>query len=106
MVCLKVTVKITTGHIKIIFVNSLMQKALILPHNIDLMHQELNVAECIMSMYLDVIDFMKDNVNTRKDLTAHCDCLSLEAEPNTRGKLRRPNAPYCLKPTKRKEVLM
>jgi hypothetical protein len=81
-------------------------KALILPHNIDLMHQELNVTECIMSMYLDVIGFMKDNVNTRKDLTALCDCLSLEAEPNTRGKLRRPNAPYCLKPTKRKEVLM
>jgi hypothetical protein len=43
-------------------------KALILPHNIDLMHQEQNVAESIMSMYLDVTGFMKDKVNARKDL--------------------------------------
>jgi hypothetical protein len=41
-------------------------KALILPHNIDLMHQERNVAESIMSMRLDVSNFMKDNVNVRK----------------------------------------
>jgi hypothetical protein len=40
MVCLNVTVKITTRHIKVVFGKSLMQKSLILPHNIDLMHQE------------------------------------------------------------------
>jgi hypothetical protein len=33
-------------------------KALILPHNIDLMHQERNVAESIMSMCLDVIGLL------------------------------------------------
>jgi hypothetical protein len=43
-------------------------KSLILPHNIDLMHQERNVAENIMSMCLNVTDFMKDSVNARKDL--------------------------------------
>jgi hypothetical protein len=58
-----------------------------------------------MSMCLDVIGFTKDNVNARKDLAALCDHPTLEAKPNARGKLRRPKAPYCLKPTERKKVL-
>jgi hypothetical protein len=69
------------------------------------MHQKRNVAESIMSMCLDVTGFMKDNVNARKDLTALCDRPSLEAKPNARGNLKRLNAPYCLKPTERKDVL-
>jgi hypothetical protein len=80
-------------------------KALILPHNIDLMHQGWNIAESIMRMCLDVTGFMKDNMNGRKDLAALCDRLLLEAKPNARGKLSRPMAPYCLRPTERKEVL-
>jgi hypothetical protein len=80
-------------------------KALILPHNIDLMHQEWNVAESIMSMCLDVTGFMKDNMNVRKDLVVLCDHSSLEAKPNARGKLSRPKAPYYLKLEERKEVL-
>jgi hypothetical protein len=82
-----------------------MQKILILPHKIDLMHQEQNITESITNMCLDVIGFIKDNMNARKDLAALCDRPSLEAKPNARGKLRRPKAPYCLKPTERKEVL-
>jgi hypothetical protein len=74
-------------------------KALILPHNIDLMHQERNIAESIMSMCLDVTGFMKDNMNARKDLAALCDHPSMEAKPNARGNMKRPKAPYCLKPT-------
>jgi hypothetical protein len=58
-----------------------------------------------MNMCLDVTSFTKDNVNARKDLAALCDHPSLEAKPNSRGKLSRSNAPYCLKPTERKEVL-
>jgi hypothetical protein len=58
-----------------------------------------------MSMCLDVTSFMKDDVNARKDLAALCDRPSLEAKLNARGKLRRPKASYCLKPTERKEVL-
>jgi hypothetical protein len=65
----------------------------------------VKVAESIMSMCLDVICFMKDNMNVRKDLAALCDRPSLEAKPNARGKLSRPKAPYCLKPIERKEVL-
>jgi hypothetical protein len=73
-----------------------------LPHNIILMHEERNVAESIMSMCLDVTDFMKDDINARKDLAALCDHPSMEAKPNTRGNLNRPKAPYCLKPTEKK----
>jgi hypothetical protein len=57
-----------------------------------------------MSMCLDVTGSMKDNMNARKDLAALCDCLLLEAKTNAREKLNRPRAPYCLKPTERKEV--
>jgi hypothetical protein len=80
-------------------------RALILPHKIDLMHQERNIVESMMSMCLDVTSFPKDNMNANKDLAALCDRPSLEAKPNARGNLKRPKAPYCLKPTERKEVL-
>jgi hypothetical protein len=49
------------------------------------MHQERNIAKNIMSMCLDVTDFMKDNMNVRKDLAALCDHPLLEAKPNTKG---------------------
>jgi hypothetical protein len=71
----------------------------------DLNHRERNVAESIMSMCPNVTGFTKDNMNTRKDLAALCDRPSLEAKPNARGNLKRPKAPYYLKPTERKEVL-
>jgi hypothetical protein len=41
------------------------------------MHQEQNVAENIMSMCLNITDFMKDNMNARKDLAALYDRPSL-----------------------------
>jgi hypothetical protein len=57
---------------------------LILPHNIDLMHQEHNVAESIMDMCLDVTGFTKDNMNARKDLTTLCDtCVLLKENKDT-----------------------
>jgi hypothetical protein len=80
-------------------------KALILPHNIDLMHQERNIAESIISMCLDVTDFSKDNMNARKDLADICGCPSLEARANARGNLTRPRAPYCLVSKDRTEIL-
>jgi hypothetical protein len=80
-------------------------KVLILPHNIDLIHQERNVVENIMSMCLDVTGSMKNNVNGRKDLADLFDHPNMEAKLNARGNLRRTMAPYCLKPTERKEVL-
>jgi hypothetical protein len=80
-------------------------KALILPHNIDLMHQEWNVAESIISMCLDVIGFTKDNMNASKDLADLCDHPSLEARANARGNLTRPWAPYYLVSKDRTEIL-
>jgi hypothetical protein len=71
--------------------------ALILPHNIDFMHQESNIVEGIISMCFDVTCFSKENISTRKDLAALCNCPSLEA--------KRPRAPCCLKPAERKEIL-
>jgi predicted esterase YcpF (UPF0227 family) len=80
-------------------------KALILPQNIDLMHQEHNVAESIINMCFDVTGFSKDNVNARKDLDALCIRPSLEPNRNAKGNLERPRVPYCLKLIERKEIL-
>jgi hypothetical protein len=80
-------------------------KALIPPHNIDLMHQKCNIAERIISMCLDITGFSKDNINARKDLVALCDHPLLEVKTNAKGNLTRPRSLYCLKPTERKEVL-
>jgi hypothetical protein len=69
------------------------------------MHQEHNIAESIISMRFDVIGFSKDKVNARKDLATLCSHPSLEAKRNAKGNLKRPQALYCLKLTKRKETL-
>jgi hypothetical protein len=69
------------------------------------MYQERNIAKSIISMYFDVISFSKDNMNTRKDLAALCNCHSLEAKKNAKRNLTRPQTPYYLKPTERKEIL-
>jgi hypothetical protein len=79
--------------------------ALILPHNIDLMHQKRNIAENIINICFDVIGFSKYNVNARKDLAALYSRPSLEPKINVKGNLKRPRGPYCLKPTERKEIL-
>jgi hypothetical protein len=80
-------------------------KTLILPHNIDLMHQERNVVKSIISMCLDVTDFSKDNMNARKDLAALCDHPLVEVKTNVKGNLTRPRMTYYLKPAERKEIL-
>jgi hypothetical protein len=105
-VCLKVTTKSTIRLIKSCIWELPYVKALILPHCIDLMHKERNVAESIISMCFDVTDFLKDNITARKDLAALCNRLSLEPIKNKKGNLKRSRATYCLKPVERKEILM
>jgi hypothetical protein len=56
-------------------------------------------------MRFAITGFSKDNMNAMKDLAALCNCPSLEAKTNAKGNLTRLQAPYCLKPTKRKEIL-
>jgi hypothetical protein len=69
------------------------------------MHHERNVVESIISMCFDVIGFSKENVNARKFLAALCNRPSQETKRNAKGNLKRPRAPYCLKPIERKEIL-
>jgi hypothetical protein len=56
-------------------------------------------------MCFDVTGFSKDNINVRKDLAALFNRHSLEPKTNAKKNLKRSQAPYCLKPTKRKEIL-
>jgi hypothetical protein len=77
-------------------------KALILMHNIDVMHQEHDVGESILSTCMSFTDKTKDNHKARKDLALLCNQPSLELK--SRG--RKPGAPFCLKARDRKEVLI
>ena len=76
-------------------------KALILMHNIDLMHQERNMGESIVSTCMDFGDKTKDNIKARKDLAKICSRPTLELT-ETGGK---PRAPFCLKPKEKTEVM-
>jgi hypothetical protein len=78
---------------------------LILPYNINLMHQERNVAERIINMCVDIIRFSKYYINTWKDLAALCNCPSLEPERNAKRNLKRPRAPNCLKLAEREDIV-
>jgi hypothetical protein len=79
-------------------------KVLILPHNIDSMHQVRNVVESIISMCLNIKGKTKDNINARKDLANLCDRPSLEVKLNPNGMERTQRAPYCLSSEEQKEV--
>jgi hypothetical protein len=80
----------------------LYAKALILMHKIDVMHQERNIGESILSTCMSFADKTKDNHKARKDLALLCNRPSLELKSHG-GK---PRAPFCLKARDRKEVLI
>jgi hypothetical protein len=73
-------------------------KVLILMHNIDVMHQERNVGESILSTYMAFVEKTKDNHKARKDLAQLCNRSSLELK-SSGGK---PRALFCLKPKEKK----
>jgi hypothetical protein len=64
-------------------------QALILMHNIDVMHQECNVVESSVSMCLNVTSKTKDNFKARRDIADICNRLSLELD-EWGGKQRAP----------------
>jgi hypothetical protein len=79
---------------------------LLLPHNIDVMHTEKNVAEALWATIMDIPDKSKDNMKARVDLAALCDRPNLEMKPPSGGKTwRRPKADFVLSRAQRKEVL-
>jgi hypothetical protein len=63
-------------------------------HNIDVMHQECNVGESILSKYMVFAEKTKDNHKARKNLSQLCNRPSLELK-SSGGK---PHAQFCLKP--------
>ncbi|XP_024318495.1 uncharacterized protein LOC106866626 [Brachypodium distachyon] len=71
-------------------------KDIILPHCIDVMHTEKNVAEALFNTILNIIDKTKDNPKARKDQEELCDRpqLSIKKVPG-RSDIR-PKAPFAL----------
>jgi hypothetical protein len=67
-------------------------------HNIDVMHQERNIVESIVSTCLDITGKTKDNFNAQRDIADICNRPSLELDE--RGDKR--CAPFCLKVKDRK----
>jgi hypothetical protein len=77
-------------------------KVLILMYNINVMHQEHNVGESILSTCMAFVDKTKDNHKARKDLAHLCNRPSLELKSSG----SKPCAPFCLKPKERKKILI
>jgi hypothetical protein len=75
--------------------------ALILIHNTDVMHQERNLGESIISTCMGFPDKTKDNRKARQDLAELCNRQSVELKVN----IGKPRASFCLKPQQRKEVM-
>jgi hypothetical protein len=70
---------------------------LLLPHNINVMHTEKNVAEELWARIMDISDKSKDNVKARLDLEALCDRPNQEMKPPSGGKTwRRPKVDFVL----------
>ena len=69
---------------------------LLLPHNIDVMHNEKNVAEAIWNTCFDIPDKTKDNVKARQDLADICNRPALHLELKENGKWHKPRAAFCI----------
>jgi hypothetical protein len=71
-------------------------------HNIDVVHQECNVAKNIISTCMDITGKAKDNFKALRDIPHVCNRPSLELD-ESRGN---PYAPFCLEVKDRKEVMI
>ena len=79
---------------------------LLLPHNIDMMHSEKNIAEALFGTIMDISDKTKDNVKARVDQETLCDRPKLDMRPPRGGKSwRKPRAEFVLTRPQRREVL-
>ena len=79
---------------------------LLLPHNIDVMHTEKNIAEAIFGTIMDIPDKTKDNVKARVDQARLCNRPKLDMAPPRGGKSwRKPKADFILTRAQRREVL-
>jgi hypothetical protein len=79
---------------------------LLLPHNIDVMHTEKNVAKALWATIMDIPGKSKDKVKARVDLATLCDRPNQEMKsPSGRKTWRRPKADFVLNRAQRKQVL-
>jgi hypothetical protein len=79
---------------------------LLLPHTIDVMHTEKNVAEALWATLMDIPDKSKDNPKARVDLAALCDRPNQHMRPPRGGKKWiRPKADFVLSRDQRRKVL-
>ena len=79
---------------------------LLLPHNINMMHSEKNIAEALFRTIMDISDKTKDNVKARVDLATLCDRPKLDMRPPGVGKSwKKPKADFVLMRPQRREVL-
>ena len=79
---------------------------LLLPHNIDVMHIEKNIAEALFATLMDIPDKSKDNVKARLDLETMCNRPKQVMKPPAPDKKwRRTPIDFVLKKDQRKEVL-
>ena len=78
---------------------------LLLPHNIDVMHTEKNVAEALWGTLMDT-EKSKDNVKARVDLATLCDRPKQEMKPPRGGKTwSKLKADFVLTRPQRRQVL-
>jgi hypothetical protein len=78
---------------------------LLLPHNIDVMHTEKNVAEALWATLMDIPDKTKDNPKARVDMATPCDRPKLQMLPLRDGKpWKRPKADYVWEKEHKTEV--
>jgi hypothetical protein len=78
---------------------------LLLPHNIDVMHTEKNIAEALWGTLMDT-EKSKDNPKARLDLALLCDRPKQEMRsPQPGRRWTRPKADFVLSRPQRKEIL-
>ena len=79
---------------------------ILLPHILDMMHTEKNIAEASFCTIMDIPDKTKDNVKARVDQARICNRPKLDIPPPEDGKRwKKPQADFVLKRNQRKEVL-
>jgi len=77
---------------------------LLLPHNIDVMHNEKNMGEAVWNTCFDT-DKTNDNVKARLDLALICNRPSLHLVEKNNGKWDRPRAPFCVEKNDKATIL-
>jgi hypothetical protein len=76
-------------------------KALILMHDIDVMHQEPNMSQSIIITCLNITDKTKYDPKAIKDLALICSRPTIELGENE----KKPRAPYNIKPKSKKQLM-